>query len=172
MFKNLINEYKNKELWLSPIFILAGIISFFLWMASITILDEISAPYMDTIGSLCLSYNFCNSLIFILRFLLPLFICSIFFAIGMYVFKNRSYIFAVKALVGSFAAFSFILLFPIIILIIFSPLLLLYPFLILYAILRIYKEIPDMRLPLIAFISSFFGIFLTMLWFWSRAIFG
>ncbi len=149
---NSTNE--NKELSLSTIFILIGIISFFLWMQLTTILDKILAPYQNTLVSLGLH----NILIFILRFLLPLFICSIFFAIGMYVFINRSYIYAFKVLVSSFAASSIIF----ITVTIYVPFLLLYVILILY----IYKKIRDMRLPLIAFVSSFFVLFLNMLMYW------
>ncbi len=152
----MLNNWKNenKELWLSPIFILAGITSFYLWLQSIQILNKILTHYQKTIADLGLH----SSLMFIFRFIVPLFICSIFFGIGMYVFKNRSYIYAFKALVSSFAASSIIF----ITITIFPLFLLLYVILIIY----IYKKIRNMRLPLIAFVSSFFVLFLNMLMYW------
>jgi hypothetical protein len=128
------------------IFFLAGIVSF-------PIGYILSIPGYFIIGLLpqngLISSDVISYLTIYSFFLIPLFTCSIFFAFGMYIFKSRSYIFAIKAFVISFVASSFIFIAG------FYIFRFLLPLLIFAAIWFISEKNPGMKFPLKAFISTF-----------------
>lgn len=180
---NSTNE--NIKLWVYFLFFLAGLMSLPLGLIFIGIFSGTLASLQNAFASsglnifvgfyIYLSSIKLNNFIYIIT-VLPLFICSIFFAAGMYVFKNRSYIFALKAFVSSFVASIFML--PILILIIFLIVFSFLPYVLFLIIVVhfaahwfIYEKYPSMMFPLKAFISSFYILFLIMLIMWGYVYF-
>jgi outer membrane protein assembly factor BamB len=150
--QEMINKKnENIKFWVYLLFFLAGTLSFPLKL-------KITGIFSGTLTSLensLVGTGLNKYFLFFMVFLLPLFICSIFFAMGMYVFKNRSYFFALKAFVCSFIASSIILI------MFFVP----FSFFILplAAYWFISVKYPSMMFPFKAFILSFYPLFLIML---------
>lgn len=94
-----MNDSINNKigLWVYFIFFIAGILSLFLGGVLSNIIRNPILGLSNISG-------------FII-YLIPMFICSIFFAIGMYVFKSGSIIYAIKAFVCSLVASSVIIIF-------------------------------------------------------------
>lgn len=142
---NLKDE--NIKIWVYILFFLGGILSIPIGGGILIII--LSSGILN-------QYAFFSSgLGFYLQFsifLLPMFTCSIFFAIGMYFFKSKLYTYAIKAFVASFVASSFILSTGVITGLILPFIL---PLLIFAVIWLVSGRNPDMKFPLKAFISTF-----------------
>lgn len=149
------------------IFFLAGILSLVIGLALGGYL--ISLSNSDLLKPIMGLSNISGYIVF---YLSPMFVCSIFFALGMYVFKSRSYTYAIKAFVCSLVVSSVIFIFGLynmpliaVILFLFFPL---FPIFIFSAIWFISKKVPGMEFQLKAFISLFFFpiliIFIILLW--------
>jgi outer membrane protein assembly factor BamB len=150
--QEMINKKnENIKFWVYLLFFLAGTLSFPLKL----MFTGIFSGTLTSIENYLVGSGLNKYFLFFMVFLLPLFICSIFFAMGMYVFKNMSYFFALKAFVSSFIASSIIL-----IMFFFVP----FSFFILplAAYWFISVKYPSMMFPLKAFISSFYILFLIM----------
>lgn len=203
---NSTNE--NIKLWVYLLFFLAGILSFPLaliftgiFSGTLTSLQNAfaSSGYNILLGFYIYLMNTktLSNPVYII-FILPQLICSLFFAIGMYVFRNKSYVFASKAFVISFVASFFLL--PIIFTFYFYILLFfylvisfvasffispysnaIYFFVFLFGLFLIIlvhlaafwlikAKYPSMMFPLKAFISSFYILNLILLIMWGSAI--
>ena len=140
-----MNNSTNEKIGLSVYFILflAGILSLPIGYGILL------QPVNSIIRNSLISSDLKNYLTIYSNFLLPLLVCSIFFAIAMYFFESRSYILSIKAFVISLVSSSIILITGFYI----FPFLL--PLLIFAAIWFISERIPGMKFPLKAFISIF-----------------
>lgn len=101
------NSVEGKEKpWMYFVFFITGVLSFPLGLFSGVLLSE----YLISLQNILCELSVCGlDLPAFSQFLLPLMVCSILLAVSLYVFKVRSFTFALKVFAGSFITSSLIL---------------------------------------------------------------